>query len=746
MGGPNVSGNLTDLQIRLLHHPGDRQAWQELRRRQQDAPAAGSSPQRAAVAKVPQVQPPAPREAPAAREPAPLVDLNQRRPLNPRFAAPGSSRWEAAERELRGEWLERVRGERFEEATRLFDPGRVKAWCGDLEPLAQYRFGHWCHEQGAHEQAVLVLDHLVARGDAAELGLWGQLAALRSLLLLGRLSEAKEPLPALVAGELLDNEEAAGTMAEARRQVAFHATLSQAWLQLVEGDAAAAQQSLELLRASALVAENTAEVDLLGRVISTLAWLEEYPRDQLSHGADRIGFAMAVDTIQLSNCGTLLRLKGWMLDPGNQIEHLCLIRGSRVHRLQITRAHYWARPDLGEVMARCGCAPGYEAGFSLALVLGPEERLRSHAGESMELLVVLRNGEQFLVRRVAVVSELSSAELKQAVDSVFSNSCELLAPEAAVKLRHAWSALVRQRMKVRPQVRRWGPVPERPDLSVVVPLYGRIDFMDYQLNWFNAWLRRGGEEALRYQLIYVLDDPRLKDAFEALSRRCQALYGMPFETVLNASNLGFAGANNVGAEQARSEVLLLLNSDVLPANQHSLALMLRAWRQHEGRIGALGARLLFDNGGLQHAGMEFVRQNDLPGRLSEVWLNEHPMKGLKLEFAAEERLALQEVEAATAACLMLDTALFREIGGLSTDFVIGDFEDSDLCLRVRQRGLPVLVDLEASFYHLERQSVGHGESGDLLKTKVVAMNACTQQEKWGGSIELLQRSRLEAVG
>lgn len=41
--------------------------------------------------------------------------------------------------------------------------------------------------------------------------------------------------------------------------------------------------------------------------------------------------------------------------------------------------------------------------------------------------------------------------------------------------------------------------------------------------------------------------------------------------------------------------------------------------------------------------------------------------------------------------------LFREMNGLSNDLVIGDFEDNDKCLRVRQCGLPVLVDLEASF-------------------------------------------------
>lgn len=731
----STKARVAELQIRLLNHPCDGQAWQALRRINAPAPKPEAKPKPAAAKPAHE------------RKPEPEVNLNRPRPMRPCFAAPGSAAWEAAERQLREEWVELVHNQNHAQALRLLVLERVAPWSARLEPLALYRFAFWCHEQGAHKQAVLLLDQLVARKDAAELALWAELAALRSRLLLGQRNEVVEPLARLGTMGKEAGDAGDGPMAKARQQVAFHATLSQAWLQLGDGDPQAARQSLERLQGSPLVGDNLTEVDLLGRVLSTLAWLEEHPRNQLSHVADRAdqsGFAMALDAIQLSSCGTLLRLQGWMIDPGNQIEQLCLIRGSRVRRLQIQRARHQARPDLGEVMARCGCAPGYEAGFSLALIEAPEERRPGVAGEGMELFVVLRSSEQFLVRRLPVISELSNVELKEAVGAVFSNQCELLAPEVAVKLRGAWSALVRQQMELKPQLKRWGPVPERPELSVVIPLYGRIDFMDYQLNWFNAWLRQGGVEALGYQLIYVLDDPRLKDQFEALARRCQALYRMPFETVINARNLGFAGANNMGARQARSEALLLLNSDVLPANRHSLAIMVRAWRQHQGSIGALGARLLFDNGGLQHAGMEFIRQDDLPGRLSEVWLNEHPMKGLKLEFGSAETDGLQEVEAATAACLMLGTELFREIGGFSTDYVIGDFEDSDLCLRVRQRGLPVLVDLDACFYHLERQSVGHGESDNLLKTKVVAMNACTHQETWGGAIELLKRSRLEA--
>jgi GT2 family glycosyltransferase len=158
------------------------------------------------------------------------------------------------------------------------------------------------------------------------------------------------------------------------------------------------------------------------------------------------------------------------------------------------------------------------------------------------------------------------------------------------------------------------------------------------------------------------------------------------------------------------------------------------------RIGAVGARLLFDNGGLQHGGMEFVKEADLDGDLAKVWLNEHPLKGVNVSYREEEQEPLVEVEAATAACLMLRRERFEAIGGFSTVFVVGDFEDSDLCLRLRQQGLGIYVDRKATFYHLERQSVGFGDSDDRLKMKVVAANAFTHHQRWTSVIEVLKSS------
>jgi GT2 family glycosyltransferase len=143
--------------------------------------------------------------------------------------------------------------------------------------------------------------------------------------------------------------------------------------------------------------------------------------------------------------------------------------------------------------------------------------------------------------------------------------------------------------------------------------------------------------------------------------------------------------------------------------------------------------------------MEFVREDDLDGVLGRTWLNDHPLKGVNVGFGERERLQLREVEAATAACLLMETERFRSLGGFSTNYVVGDFEDSDLCLKVRSMGLGIYVDLEACFYHLERQSVGYGEQSDQLKMKIVATNALEHHQRWCSTIERLKSCKEEGV-
>jgi GT2 family glycosyltransferase len=603
-----------------------------------------------------------------------------------------------------------------------------------LSPSDCYALGDAAFACHRYDLAGPLMQATVEAADAAgDLLPWAQLFSARSLLAQGQRGPAADLLAALMAQS---------PAAEA----AFHAQLSLAWFDLETGQRDSAAARLDWLQASPFALAHAADVDLVARVLSTLAWLHDHPREGLPHAVDKAvecGFVAAIDSIGLSPCGTLLRLEGWIVDASRQLRELCLIRGARVVRLDLGTISYFGRHDLLEVMQRCGAPPEFDAGLRLSRLFIADERTPLQAGEAAELFVVLHNGEQFCLRQLLQSLPLSTDQLKQVLNDAISNQCVLRAPATLARVRDAWSDEVQQRLAQPAAHDRHGQPDADPQLSVVVPLYGRIDFMEYQLNWFNAWRRRR-PQAPALQLIYVLDDASLEADFLALSKRCQTLYRMPFETVINPRNLGFAGANNRGATVATAPWLLLLNSDVLPAHDLSLETLLLAMQQHHPAVAALGARLLFDNGAIQHVGMEFVKEDDLDGDLGRVWLNDHPLKGVNVTFGQAERQALREVESVTAACLLVATSDYRAVGGFDSHFIVGDFEDTDLCWKLRRFGGGLYVDLDASFFHLERQSVSLADASGLLRQKVVAANAITHHQRWCSAIDRLKHCRLGA--
>ncbi|MFW6731902.1 MAG: glycosyltransferase family 2 protein [Synechococcus sp.] len=714
---------LASLQEHLLRQPGDAEAWSRLQ-----AAAAMETQPTITAAIAPPVEPLVLHPLAGGEQ----LDAGFR-PLRQRFHPVGSGAHQALrERQLQG-LVAAVAAGSLKGVMQTLGPELVHGLAERLSPADRLALGEAAHRQGRHDLAAPLLQaNLDLDDDHRDLRLW----SLYFLAEEQRLDGAWETAEASLQN-LLEQVRSGGP-----DDLLGPAFTGLAWLRLGQGDRAGAVAAVDELRQRPGAADN-ADTDLLGRVTSTLDWLDHAPRQELPHARDlaaEAGLVAAIDQVQLSPCGALLRIEGWIVDPGCQLQELCLIRGDRVERLDLNQVSASARPDLAEVLQRCGAGADHHPGLQLSRIHLGEALKPPAPGESAELFLVLRNGEQFCLRRPLAVAPLNTPQLKQVLDGAISDRCELQLPLVLQRVREVWSQQLARRLDKAAEHRRHGEGPTQPQLSVVVPLYGRIDFMEFQLNWFHAWRRRLGEAALPLQLIYVLDDPRLKEPFEALVKRCRSLYGMPFETVVNPENMGYAGANNRGAAVATAPLLLLLNSDVLPAHDHSLASMVQVLESQGDRIGALGARLLFDNGGLQHGGMEFVREPDLDGDLAKVWLNEHPLKGVNVSYTAEQRTELPEVEAATAACLMLRRDRFEALGGFSTVFVVGDFEDSDLCLRLRQQGLGIHVDRAAVFYHLERQSVGFGDADDRLKMKVVAANAFTHHQRWCSSIELLKSS------
>lgn len=240
-------------------------------------------------------------------------------------------------------------------------------------------------------------------------------------------------------------------------------------------------------------------------------------------------------------------------------------------------------------------------------------------------------------------------------------------------------------------VERFGDAPGSPEVSIVVPLYKRIDLLQHQLAQFAA-----DPELANSDLIYVLDSPELSEATLADAARLFELYRVPFRIATVSRNGGFAVANNLGASLAVGRLLLLLNSDVLPTAPGWLG-RLAALHDSAPRIGALGPKLLFEDGSLQHAGLYFRRSAPWA-----AWENAHYFKGLHGDLPAAN--VPRTVPAVTAACLMLKRDLYEELDGLRSIYIQGDYEDSDLCLRLREAGHEIWYRPEVALYHLEGRS------------------------------------------
>lgn len=165
--------------------------------------------------------------------------------------------------------------------------------------------------------------------------------------------------------------------------------------------------------------------------------------------------------------------------------------------------------------------------------------------------------------------------------------------------------------------------------------------------------------------------------------------------ISNPANKGFAHACNQGAKAAKGSFLLFLNNDTQVAEGWLAALVKSA---QQSKAGVVGAKLLYADGTIQHAGIEFI--NGIP---------DHPHRHAPADLAAVNQR--RELDMVTGACLMTPRDLFLSLGGFDEVFRNG-VEDIDYCLRIRALGRKVVYEPEAVVYHLEGQSKGRFDHVD----------------------------------
>ncbi len=412
-------------------------------------------------------------------------------------------------------------------------------------------------------------------------------------------------------------------------------------------------------------------------------------------------------------------LRGWLRDP------LQLIAGAELRTPVATafiapgQLHRFHRSDIASRYAKAAFPLQHrQVGFvahvpdpSGGFCAQPSLALRLRSGNAIEVTAPLRQLPPAAARDVVL-----SCVPPELVTPAMLDAC--LAPAAA--------ALHRQAMTARGAVDvvQIGALVRQPTVTMLVPLYRNLDFLRFQ-----AAALAADPECRRAELIYVLDSPEQRVELEFLLRGLHGLHGLAFTMVVMPCNLGFAAAINAGAALARGPALLLLNSDVVPARAGWLGAM-RAALAGSG-VGAVGPKLLFDDGSIQHAGLYFERDAD------GMWFNAHYHKGMPRHWPAAQRR--RRVPGVTGAALMVRRGLFEAVGGLCEDYIIGDFEDSDLCLWLHGAGAGIVYVPEAELFHFERRSIGlHAGYSDTLAS---LYNRRLHHRRWDGTIATLMARR-----
>ena len=127
--------------------------------------------------------------------------------------------------------------------------------------------------------------------------------------------------------------------------------------------------------------------------------------------------------------------------------------------------------------------------------------------------------------------------------------------------------------------------------------------------------------------------------------------------------------------------------------------------QQRDEVGVVGAKLLYPNGLVQHAGV-MIHGMKGPFHVAQF------MPASTLHHYCTVQLA-SDYSAVTGACMLVRRALFEELGGLDEDLAV-DYNDIDFCLKVRKKGLLVMYEPEVVLMHYESISRGEHRSVEQM--------------------------------
>ena len=234
-------------------------------------------------------------------------------------------------------------------------------------------------------------------------------------------------------------------------------------------------------------------------------------------------------------------------------------------------------------------------------------------------------------------------------------------------------------------------------ISVIIPFKDNIVLLK---NCLESILKN--TVITNYEILLISNNSKESATFSYLkdiSKRYSFIkffeYNVPFN---------YSAINNWAVQKAKGSLILLLNNDTEVITRGWLKTLAGYCQRKD--VGAVGCKLLFKDGAIQHAGV-VVGLTGIAG---------HVFHGLHKDIIHHPSYGItKNVSACTAACLLVKKALYQEIGGLDEENLSVAFNDIDFCLKLREKQYLVIYTPEVELFHYESKTRGYEKTMDKVK-------------------------------
>jgi len=239
---------------------------------------------------------------------------------------------------------------------------------------------------------------------------------------------------------------------------------------------------------------------------------------------------------------------------------------------------------------------------------------------------------------------------------------------------------------------------ENPLISIIIPNKDHIDDLDKCITAIEE-----KSSYKNYEFIIVENnstDEKTFEYYKELKENC------PRAKVVYWKGQGFnyPAINNYGVEHAKGEYILFLNNDTEIVNEDCLEELLGYCMRDD--VGAVGARLYYEDGTIQHAGV-IVGLGGIAGHTFVGYPHD------ALGYFGRIQMA-QDYSAVTAACMMVKKSVFDEVQGFDERYAVA-FNDVDFCMKIREAGYLIVYNPYAELNHYESKSRGYEDTEEKVQ-------------------------------